>query len=369
MGLLALVLGAGGHPATAGPVEQMGPVVPALPAGATIGEAAGLVTAEAAGPDFTGCGGAVPAVMNAAFEQQMIELINQARQVNGSLPPLKRVSPLDSAARHHSVDMRDDNYFEHSTFDRVGGSLVFTCDFAQRVGSFYPNWNTLAENIAAGYATPAAAMNVLMNSPGHRDNILSTSVWEMGVGYGSGGSYGHYWTQDFGRRPGVYPLVINREAAVTSSPNVLLYVYGTWAEIRLRNEGGSFGPWMPFTNTINWTLSPGPAGPRTVYAEMRNGVPSASASDEILLDTSAPTPTPPSNTRGDCNGDQGVNAADLSSLTLEIFDGDGQLAVDSPGGTFAGNPVGCDANADQIVNAADVSCTVLLIFEGQGACP
>jgi hypothetical protein len=44
------------------------------------------------------------------------------------------------------------------------------------------------------------------------------------------------------------------------------------------------------------------------------------------------------------------------------------LAADTPGGTFPGNPVGCDANADTYVNAGDLSCTILIIFNGPGAC-
>jgi uncharacterized protein YkwD len=43
-------------------------------------------------------------------------------------------------------------------------------------------------------------MNGWMDSPGHRDNILSTGSWEIGVGYAAvgGSDYTRYWTQDFG---------------------------------------------------------------------------------------------------------------------------------------------------------------------------
>jgi uncharacterized protein YkwD len=37
-----------------------------------------------------------------------------------------------------------------------------------------------------------------MNSAGHRANILNCGYREIGVGYATGGSYGTYWTQDFG---------------------------------------------------------------------------------------------------------------------------------------------------------------------------
>jgi hypothetical protein len=71
---------------------------------------------------------------------------------------------------------------------------------------------------------------------------------------------------------------------------------------------------------------------------------------------------------GDCNGDGVRNAGDLSALVLEIFDGDGSHRGSTPGGTFAGFPLGCDANGDLTVNAGDLSCTVLQIFNGPGAC-
>lgn len=70
---------------------------------------------------------------------------------------------------------------------------------------------------------------------------------------------------------------------------------------------------------------------------------------------------------GDCNGDDTVDAGDISALILEIFDGDGDFWTDAPGGTFAGTET-CDANEDTLLNAADISCTVLLIFNGPGAC-
>jgi hypothetical protein len=70
---------------------------------------------------------------------------------------------------------------------------------------------------------------------------------------------------------------------------------------------------------------------------------------------------------GDCNGDGLVDAGDLSGLVLEIFDGDDVLPKDTPGGTFPGNPVGCNPNQDMVVDAGDLSCTVLIIWGGGSA--
>jgi hypothetical protein len=67
---------------------------------------------------------------------------------------------------------------------------------------------------------------------------------------------------------------------------------------------------------------------------------------------------------GDCNGDGKVDAGDLSALVLEIFDGDDVLPGNTPGGTFPGNPVGCNPNQDFVVDAGDLSCTVMIIWEG-----
>ncbi|WP_131766674.1 CAP domain-containing protein [Candidatus Frankia datiscae] len=38
-----------------------------------------------------------------------------------------------------------------------------------------------------------------MNSEGHRRNILECGTTLIGVGYATGGSYRHYWTQNFGK--------------------------------------------------------------------------------------------------------------------------------------------------------------------------
>ena len=70
---------------------------------------------------------------------------------------------------------------------------------------------------------------------------------------------------------------------------------------------------------------------------------------------------------GDANGDGKVDAADITALVLEIFDGDGSDPADTPGGTYPGTPA-CDANQDGNVDAADITCITLIIFNGPGAC-
>ena len=231
----------------------------------------------------TGCGGPIVPAANVTYEQQVIDLVNAERAARG-LPPFKLVSGLRAAARYHAADMGQDHYFEHDTYDRVGGSLQWVCSWGTRVRAYYDS--PRAENIAAGYNTPQDVMGGWMASGGHQDSILSTSYREIGVGYYRGGEWGHYWVQDFGLRGDVDPLVINREAATTDSVYVSLYLYGQgWGEVRLRNDDGAWSNWRPFANALDWTLPCG-VGQHTVRAEMRTGGQTATSSDTIMLSAS-----------------------------------------------------------------------------------
>jgi uncharacterized protein YkwD len=239
-------------------------------------------------PEYTGCGGVTAPMVNDDYEQQVVELVNAARLSNGNLPPLKRVDGLGAAARYHAADLGQDNYFSHDSYDRSGGNLVFVCDTWTRIAKYTPGAN--GENIAGGYSTPQSVMDAWMGSQGHHDNILNSYSWELGVGYYQGsGTYYVYWVQDFGRRSGVYPLVINREAAYTDTRHVTLYIYGSWSEMRLRNDSGAWTDWQPFQTQSSWTLGGG-VGLHSVTAELRKSGSSATSSDTINLTTDDGTP-------------------------------------------------------------------------------
>jgi uncharacterized protein YkwD len=235
----------------------------------------------APGLNFSGCARTDVSPVNEAYEQQVVELVNQERWNNGQLPPLKRNPLLDLAARYHAKDMHDDNYFKHDSYD--GSTLV--CSWSTRISNWYSGWSSLAENIAWGYGTPADVMSGWMSSPGHHDNILSTSNREIGVGYYTGS----LWVQDFGRKSTVYPLVINREAAQTDTNLVNLYVYGagTFTQMRFKNDNDAFGTWMPFASTLTWNLR-WIKGDRTVTVELKKADGSTTTSaDNIYLTNGA----------------------------------------------------------------------------------
>ncbi len=177
--------------------------------------------------------------------------------------------------------------------------------------SGYTGYTYAAENIAAGYTTPAAVVQGWMTSPGHRENILALDVWELGVGhyyqsddqqtvrYSNAGTctpdstvdgpYRHYWTQDLGLRTDYYPVVIEREAFYASSINVALYVYGPEGATAMRfsNDGAIWSGWEPFTNARAWSLSAG-NGTKTVHCQMTTGSNTYVYSDTIVLNAPAP---------------------------------------------------------------------------------
>lgn len=123
-------------------------------------------------------------------EQQMINLVNQSRQQNG-LPALKADNQLSEIARIKSKDMIDKNYFSHN-------SPTYGSPF-DMLKNFGVSYIKAGENIA-GNQTVEKAHEALMNSPGHRANILNSEYTHIGIGIQKGGNYGNMFTQIFIRK-------------------------------------------------------------------------------------------------------------------------------------------------------------------------
>jgi uncharacterized protein YkwD len=121
--------------------------------------------------------------------KEVLRLTNVQRAANGC-DALTWNTKLATAAAKHSADMAANDYFSHDSLD---GRDPF-----QRMKDEGYSFSAAAENIAAGQPTPADVVDGWMNSSGHRANILNCGLTELGVGVARGGSYGVYWTQDFG---------------------------------------------------------------------------------------------------------------------------------------------------------------------------
>ena len=128
---------------------------------------------------------ATTAAPDSSLQDQVVTLTNAARQ-NAGCGPLKADASLTAAAQKHAQDMAARSYFEHTTPEGV--------TFDQRIrsaGYSRPG----AENIAQGSQTAEGVMELWLNSPGHRANILNCDLTAIGVGLDRNG---FYWVQDFG---------------------------------------------------------------------------------------------------------------------------------------------------------------------------
>lgn len=121
------------------------------------------------------------------LEARMLELVNKERVAAG----LRALAPdpeLTQVGRGHSTDMFARGYFAHDTpeghdpFDRMREANV--------------RFLTAGENLALAPTVPVAHRG-LMNSPGHRENILQPQFGRLGIGIMDGGIRGLMISQEF----------------------------------------------------------------------------------------------------------------------------------------------------------------------------
>lgn len=120
-------------------------------------------------------------------EQQLFALVNQERTSRG-LGALEWDPRLVPVARAHSEEMFRLKYFSHqspvagSPFDRLAAAKIA--------------YRRAGENLAYAHSV-ASAHRGLMESPGHRENILHPEYTRIGIGVIAAGPYGRMFTQLF----------------------------------------------------------------------------------------------------------------------------------------------------------------------------
>lgn len=116
-----------------------------------------------------------------------------SRGVFAAAPALSWNCQLEGAARGHSADMANNNFFSHTGSD--GSTLG---DRATAAGY---NWSSLGENIAAGYSSVGSVMQGWIDSDGHCANLMGASFTELGAARvdNAASTYRSYWTQVFAR--------------------------------------------------------------------------------------------------------------------------------------------------------------------------
>jgi uncharacterized protein YkwD/outer membrane biosynthesis protein TonB len=113
----------------------------------------------------------------AAIEDAILCMTNNERVARG-LPALHSNTTLRTAARAHSEDMVARNFDSHVNPDGKGPN--------DRMTAAGYSWDWWGENIGNGFTTPAQMVAWWMQSPGHRDNILSANFEEIGIGVAHG---------------------------------------------------------------------------------------------------------------------------------------------------------------------------------------
>jgi len=129
---------------------------------------------------------AVPAAAarNDAFAAEILRLTNAERASRG-LPPLNGTnSNLNNAAQRRAQEIA--THFSHTRPNGTNWGTVLT-QFN------VPAFSFAGENLARSAATPVQAMQVWMDSPGHRGNILG-SFTHIGIGVHRVGNTYH-WVQ------------------------------------------------------------------------------------------------------------------------------------------------------------------------------
>ena len=122
-----------------------------------------------------------------AYEAEMLQLINEERRKHG-LKELQADGEMLQVARAHSQDMFAKGYFAH---DNLEGKDPF-----DRMRAANIQFAAAGENLALAQTVEIAHVN-LMNSPGHRANILNPSFGRVGIGILDGGFYGLMISQEF----------------------------------------------------------------------------------------------------------------------------------------------------------------------------
>lgn len=188
------------------------------------------------------------------LERELLELVNEERRAEG-LSNLVLEQRLNDSADDHSSWMLQQDVFSHTG---VGGSSSNDRMVAANF-DFSGSWSS-AENIAfqsergdEGYSDDVGDLHeALMNSPGHRANILNANYDYVGIGIQAGvfdGLFGIMITQNFASTEGevvldtglktVPSVVFDDTVAPISVDNAEEHVAETTIEVAMDIEGSS----------------------------------------------------------------------------------------------------------------------------------
>ena len=103
----------------------------------------------------------------------VVDCLNEQRR-NANLPALAQNTLLMQTAQQHAEFMNNTQVLSH---DGANGST-----FDQRITATGYRFSVAAENVAMGAVSAAGVVEMWMNSPPHRANILNAKVVDVGLG-------------------------------------------------------------------------------------------------------------------------------------------------------------------------------------------
>jgi uncharacterized protein YkwD len=115
---------------------------------------------------------ATPALASDITRASVVAAMNEYRAEH-HLPPLREDVRLDAAADDRMRDMEDQGYWAHESPD---GRSPFTW-----LAPHGYEFHYAGENLACGFETTELLVAGWMESPGHRDNILSPHFEDCGI--------------------------------------------------------------------------------------------------------------------------------------------------------------------------------------------
>lgn len=121
------------------------------------------------------------------FEEVMVNLVNDTR-IRMGLRALTYDTDLNKIARLHSRDMIDKGYFDH-----VNKEGLKALDRMEN-GGYKGRMKMAGENLAYGQMNSVYAHEGLVNSKGHRENMLRPEYTHVGAGVEFTDSGVPYWT-------------------------------------------------------------------------------------------------------------------------------------------------------------------------------
>jgi uncharacterized protein YkwD len=146
-------------------------------------------------------------------EQDILKLVNQAREESGA-EPLAYNEKLALSALDKAQHMKENEYFDH-----VSPQGLQPWYFAQKRNYEYKNFG---ENLAEGFFFAESVHEGWMNSDGHRENILSRKFQEIGVGildFTENGQKSYLIVQHFGSQLTPEDLVVKTVCDKQSKEN------------------------------------------------------------------------------------------------------------------------------------------------------